>query len=252
MLPPEESFLDRFKLARDAGFEVVELFPVSSRAEEAEIKLAASQAGIGIGSVASGRFNWDYPLTSEDPALIQKGIEGQKLSLRNAANWGAEAILLIAGGVDAATAYGEAWTRSHANIRRLIPTAQTLRVTIAIEEVGAQTKFLLSPLEFARYIAEFHSRWVRAYFDTGNVASFGYPEDWIHTLGRRICKIHLKDYDEKTGKFVNLGEGIVNWPRVRQALTDIGYAGTLTAELAKGDERYLKDVSQRIDRLLLS
>ncbi|MGH9378632.1 MAG: sugar phosphate isomerase/epimerase family protein, partial [Terriglobia bacterium] len=133
----------------------------------------------------------------------------------------------------------------------LIPLAEQLRVVIALEEVCAQSKFLLSPLEFVRYIDDFKSPWVKAYFDVGNVMPVGYPEDWIHTLGERIVKVHLKDWNPKTRKFVDLGDGAVDWPAVRQSFIDIGYKGTFTTELSGGDAAYLRNLSQRIDRLLL-
>ncbi|MBC7837389.1 MAG: hypothetical protein H7Y39_01910 [Nitrospiraceae bacterium] len=47
------------------------------------------------------------------------------------------------------------------------------------------------------------------------------------------------------------GDGDVDWPAVRQAFADIGYAGSAIAELEQGDETYLRDVSRRMDRLLL-
>jgi hypothetical protein len=38
---------------------------------------------------------------------------------------------------------------------------------------------------------------------------------------------------------------------VRQAFADIGYSGSAIVELKGGDETYLRDVSQRVDRLVL-
>ena len=64
-------------------------------------------------------------------------------------------------------------------------------------------------------------------------------------------RVHLKDFKRQDFKFVNLGEGSIEWPAVRQALADIGYNGPATVELAGGDEAYLRDVSARVDRLLL-
>jgi hexulose-6-phosphate isomerase len=43
----------------------------------------------------------------------------------------------------------------------------------------------------------------------------------------------------------------VDWPAVRRAFADIGYSGSAIAELDGGDEAYLRDVSRRIDRLLI-
>jgi L-ribulose-5-phosphate 3-epimerase len=176
--------------------------------------------------------------------------------LRNAALWGADTVLLVPAVVDAKTSYQDAWTRSQRVIReRLLPMAQDLKVTIAIEEVW--NKFLLSPLEFARYVDDFASPYVRAYFDVSNVVFYGFPQDWIRTLGPRIVKLHLKDFqlDRRSGQFTwkNLGEGDIDWPEVRRALADIKYAGYATTELSgpTGDAAvYLKDVSARVDRFL--
>jgi L-ribulose-5-phosphate 3-epimerase len=131
-----------------------------------------------------------------------------------------------------------------------LPLAQELNVVIAIEEVW--NKFLLSPLEFARYIDEFESPWVKSYFDVGNVVFYGYPQDWIRVLGKRIAKVHLKDFRYRDGKteWMQLREGDIDWQEVHRAFADIGYHGTATVELEGGDEAYLKDVSHRFDLIL--
>ena len=135
---------------------------------------------------------------------------------------------------------------------RLLPVATQLKVTIAVEEVW--NKFLLSPLEFARYVDESDSPFVRAYFDVGNIVFYGYPQDWIRTLGPRIARVHLKDFqlDRPNGRFAwkNLGEGDVDWPAVSAALGETGYRGYVTTEVSGGDAVYLRDLAGRIDRLL--
>jgi L-ribulose-5-phosphate 3-epimerase len=155
--------------------------------------------------------------------------------------------------VDATTSYRDAWTRSQQVIReRLVPMARDMKVIIAVEEVW--NKFLLSPIEFAKYVDEFDSPWVRAYFDVGNVVIYAFPQDWIRTLGPRIVKVHLKDFkfDRRNGSFSwpNMGEGDIDWPEVRRAFADIKYSGYMTTELSGGDAAYLKDLSTRVDRFL--
>jgi L-ribulose-5-phosphate 3-epimerase len=133
-------------------------------------------------------------------------------------------------------------------IRKLLPLAEKLKVVIGIENVW--NKFLLSPIEFARYVDEFKSPFLRAYFDVGNVVLFGYPQDWIRTLGSRIIKLHVKGFDAKRIKFVNLRDGTIDWPEVRRALKEINYSGFMSAELAGGDREYLKGVSERMDKII--
>lgn len=249
MLPKTMSYLDRFKLARDAGFEQVECATVTDQNEAEEIKNAARAAGLRIHSVMN-QAHWRYPLSSSDPDVVAKSIEGMETSLRNAHYWGADTVLLVPAVVNPQTGYQDAWTRSQQRIRQLLPLAEKLQVIVAIENVW--NKFLLSPIEFARYVDDFRSPWVRAYFDVGNIVLYGFPQDWIRTLGKRIVKLHLKDFRvrKSTFEWVQLREGDINWPEVHRALAETGYSGTATCELPAGDEAYLRDVSQRVDLIL--
>ena len=249
MLPGKLSYADRFKIARDVGFEVVQA-PTEPDAHKAEeIKKAADSANMRIDSVMN-MDHWRYPLSSNDPAVVEKSLAGMRTSLHNAKLWGADAVLLVPAVVNPETSYRDAWTRSQKEIRKLIPLAEELKIVIAIEEVW--NKFLLSPLEMAKYIGEFQSPWIQAWFDVGNVVLYGYPQDWIRTLGKSIVKVHLKDFKRKEDGYawVNLGDGDVDWAAVRQAFTEIGYSGSVITELKGGDEAYLHDVSRRVDRLL--
>jgi hexulose-6-phosphate isomerase len=250
MLPEKLSVADRFKLARDTGFEVIQA-PTTPDAKQAdEIRAAAEASGVRVDSVMN-MAHWKYPLSSADPAVVETSLEGMRTSLGNAKLWGCDAVLLVPAVVNPQTSYKEAWTRSQKQIRALLPLAEELKVVIAIEEVW--NKFLLSPLEMLTYINEFKHPLIRAWFDVGNVVLYGYPQDWIHTLGSTIFKVHLKDFkrSENGYAWVNLGEGDINWPAVRQAFADVGYHGSAIAELEPGNESYLRDVNKRIDRLLL-
>ncbi|OHB67491.1 MAG: hypothetical protein A2Y77_05850 [Planctomycetes bacterium RBG_13_62_9] len=144
--------------------------------------------------------------------------------------------------------YAQAWERSQKNIRKLLPLADELGVTIAVENVW--NKFLLSPVEFARYVDEFDHPRLRAYIDVGNMILFGFAQDWLRTVGKRIVRIHLKDFKRDGSRWTNLLDGDVNWAQVRRALTEIGYNGYMTTELAGGDEAYLTDLAKRIDKII--
>jgi L-ribulose-5-phosphate 3-epimerase len=246
------SYAERFAIGKEAGFEAVEMQTITADAEAAEIKEASTKTGLKIHSVMNSD-HWRYPLSSADPEVVSKSVAGMETSIKNAALWGADAVLLVPAVVDPATSYRDAWTRSQRVIReRLLPVARDAKIIIAVEEVW--NKFLQSPLEFARYVDDFESPWVKAYFDVGNVVINAYPQDWIRTLGSRIVKIHLKDFriDRKsqTFAFKNLGEGDIDWPEVRRALAESGYSGYVTTEIQGGDLAYLKDVSARVDRFI--
>jgi L-ribulose-5-phosphate 3-epimerase len=249
MLPKELSYADRFKLAKDVGFEQMECGTIEKQAEAEEIKAASDKAGLPIHSVMNAA-HWRYPLSSSDPQVVATSIKGIETSLRNAKLWGAETVLVVPAVVNAETSYKDAWDRSVVAIKKVVPLAQDLKVIIAIEEVW--NKFLLSPLEMANYVDSFKSPWVKAYFDVGNVVLYGFPQDWIRTLGNRIVKLHLKDFRFHKGmaEFVPLREGDINWPEIYKALSDIGYRGTATVEVRGGGEAELREISKRVDLIL--
>jgi len=250
MLPSHLSHAERFRMARDLGFEVVQAPAISDEHTAEELKNAADKANIRIDSVMN-MDHWKYPLSSSDPTVVEKSLAGMRTSLHNAKLWGSDAVLLVPGVVNAQTSYHEAWTRSQEQIRKLIPVAEGSKIVIAIEEVW--NKFLLSPLEMKQYIQEFQSPWIKAWFDTGNVLLYGYPQDWIRTLGKNIVKLHIKDFKRQGDGFawVSPGDGDADWAEVRKALMETGYTGSAIAELKGGDEAYLRDLSRRMDRLVL-
>jgi len=252
MLPKDVnlSMADRFQIGRDTGFEAVECHTEEDPKRAEEIRAAAQKSGLRIHSVMNSA-HWKYPLSSADPQVVEQSMKGMRTSIQNAKLWGAETVLLVPAVVNPETSYKDAWTRSQAKIRELIPDAERAKVIIAVEEVW--NKFLLSPLEMARYVDDFNSPWVKAYFDVGNVVLYGYPQDWITTLGNRIVRLHLKDFrfpQRKTAEWVELRDGEIDWKAIHRALGEIGYRGYATVELHSGDKNYLQEVSRRFDLIL--
>ncbi len=253
MLPRELSWHDRFALAKAVGFDGIEMQTVENQADVEAIAKASSDTGLAIHSVMNSA-HWQFPLSSADPDVVKKSVAGMKTSLTNAAAWKAGVVLLVPAVVDPQTSYADAWERSQRVIsEQIVPVAEGLKVQVGIEEVW--NKFLLSPLEFNRYVDEFKSPWVKAYFDVGNIVFYAYPQDWIRTLGRRIVRLHFKDFklDRRQGRFdwVNLGEGDIDWPEVQKAIAEAApNAEWVTTEISGGDRAYLTDVLKRVDRIL--
>ncbi len=246
-IKPGRTSLEKLKIARDVGFEGIECGSSTNQKLIDDLRAASDKSGVPIHSVVCST-HWSCPLSDPNPEKVAKGMEGMKVALRNARDLKASNVLLVPAVVNAKVTYRQAYERSQKRIRELVPTAEEYKVTIGIENVW--NKFLLSPLEFARYVDEFGSKYVRAYFDIGNVVLFGFPQDWIRTLGPRICRIHLKDFKRAGYKWTSLLEGDVNWSECIKALKEIGYDGWLTTEVGGGDRAALKDLSDRVDKIL--
>jgi L-ribulose-5-phosphate 3-epimerase len=248
-LPNARPFHDRFRLAVEAGFEGVEVEVGDGPA--LEIGEAAERAGIVVHSVHCAA-NYTHPLSSGDRATRAAGIKAVIAAIEAARILGADTLLLIPGTVDDATSYGEVYARSQEVIRReILPAAEQCGIVLGIENVW--NGFLLSPLDVARYVDAFESPSVRAYLDVGNIV-FGRPEGWIDIIGGRIAKLHLKDFrfDAGRGRFgpARIGEGSIDWPRVRAALERIGFSGWgVLAEAERVQGPVARRIFQRAGRV---
>jgi hexulose-6-phosphate isomerase len=249
------SVMEKFRAVREAGFEGVEAMGGMSNDEVLE---AAKANGLKIPSVCC-HTHWAKPLSDPSPEARKVGVQGLETSLRDAKTYGAKSVLLVPAVVNKQVSYADAYKRSQEEIRKVIPVAQELGVVIAIENVWNQ--FLLSPLESARYVDEFESRFVGWHFDIGNIINYGWPEQWIRTLGKRIQQLHIKEYSRKkrdkegpgAGFRVEFLEGDNDWPAIMKALDEIGYNGWGIAEQGGGDTpEGLKNLSDRMDRIFAS
>ena len=249
---PKLSHGERLALAKEAGLDGVEIFQYETRAETEEIAAAVADAGLEIASLMAGT-HWEFPLSSTDEAVRVKGVEGVKQACKMAAWAGTDVVLVVPAVVTEDVPYSAAFELSKKSIREILPTAEQLGITLALENVW--NKFLLSPLEFRDYVDSFCNSLVKAYFDVGNILAYGYPHQWIDVLGERIVRIHIKDFDANSRQFVGLLQGSVDFPRTINALRGAGYDGWLTAELGsyrQFPERFVYDTAAQLDAIIAS
>ncbi len=238
-LPPALSLAESFRMAKQAGFDSIEINiaedgELTLESDEASVRAivaSAKEAGIELSSLSTG-LGWRYPLGSLDPAVGEKARAVVRKSLQVATWMGVDTILVVPGVVNADAPYDEVYRLAQEGLRSVAADAERLQVAIGVENVW--NKFLLSPLEFARFLDEIGSTRVGAYFDAGNVLLYGYPDQWIRILGNRIKKVHVKDFKSNIGNgsgFCNPLQGDVPWAKVRAALERIGYDAYITAEV---------------------
>ncbi|MBG79608.1 MAG: xylose isomerase [Phycisphaerae bacterium] len=256
MIQEGDTLLDKFRIAREAGFDGVEL-DSPGMAPVQEVRDACSTTGIVIPGVV-GSFHWKDQLAHPEALIRERGEKALAQAMQDCRAVGGKTVLLVPAVVGPEVSYDEAWERSTAAIRRALPMAQELGVSIAIENVW--NNFLLSPLEAARYVDQFESPNVGWYFDVGNIVAYGWPSQWARILGPRILRLDVKEYSREklnnegrwAGFGVSIGEGDCQWKETMAALDEVGYTGWASAEVGGGDAARLSEIAQRMKRVLNS
>jgi L-ribulose-5-phosphate 3-epimerase len=247
MIGPGKTVQDKFELIKKIGFEGVEIdSPSGLNLEEANA--AQKATGIKIHGVIDS-VHWRDTLSHPDEKVRAKGLEAFLGAIRDAQKVGADTVLLVPGVVNKDVSYEQCWERSTAEVRKAIPAAERAKVKIAIEVVW--NNFLTKPDQLIQYVDQFKSEWVGAYFDCSNMIKYGVPPaEWIRKLGKRMLKFDFKGYSKAKQFDVKIGDGEEDWPEILKALAEIGYDGWATAEVQRGDEKFLRDVAERMDRVL--
>jgi L-ribulose-5-phosphate 3-epimerase len=262
VFPKRMPLSEQFLAAKNAGFDGVEIplgrdIKLDSPADQ--VKRAADAARrAGITVVSLWVSLWDDPLNSTDPAVRARGLDAIRRAIDLAAGLNCGALLLVPAhlgeGAKFQVGYQDTWDRVTVELKKVLPLAAEKRVLLTPENVW--NKFLVSPLEMRAFVDQFRSPWLQTHFDIGNVMQFGYPQDWILTLGSRIKRVHAKDYKlsdrAEAGHFADLLKGDVNWREVMAALTKIGYQGYISPEVDydASDPEQLRNLSRALDTIL--
>jgi L-ribulose-5-phosphate 3-epimerase len=257
MIGAGKTVQEKFELIKSLGFQGVEIdSPSGLNLKEANEAQAAT--GIKIHGVVDS-VHWRDTLSSPDEKVRAKGLAALIQALEDAKTVGADTVLLVPGVVNKEVTYEQCYERSQAEVKKAIPTAEKLGVKIAIETVW--NNFITKPEQMVSFVDDLKSPAVGAYFDCSNMVKYGVSSgDWIRKLGKRLLKFDFKGYsltkakeakNEWKGFDAKIGEGDENWPDVLNALAEVGYAGGwATAEVGGGGEAVLKDISERMDKIL--
>lgn len=252
MIKIKGSIQEKFELIKSLGFLGVEMDSPSDIDKDEAVK-ARDKTGIAIHGVIDS-VHWKDTLSSPDEKVRAKGLAALKGALEDAKVYGADTALLVPGVVNKEVNYEQCWQRSTAEVRKALPLAEKLGVKIAIEVVW--NNFITKPEQLVEYVDQFKTPFVGAYFDCSNMVKYGVKSgDWIRKLGKRMLKFDFKGFNltkfkNKENPWVAIGEGDEDWPDVLKALAEVGYHGWATAEVAGGGSKELKDVADRMNRVL--
>lgn len=252
MVKVEGDLTDKFKAAKQAGFDGIELNCPGIDVEATRAAIAASGLVVD-GSVCS--THWQVRHSDPDAAVREQALADLKQAIEKTHAVGGHTVLLVVGhGKDGSPK--EVWDRSVENIRQALPLCGKLGMTLAIENVW--NEFLYehdgpndqTAEQFVKYVDAFDSPWVGMQFDIGNHWKYGNPADWIRQLGRRVVKLDIKGFSRQSNGWADITEDDLPWADVRQALDDIGFHGWVAAEVGGGDVQRLSLIAKQIDNAL--
>ena len=240
MVNEDLSVHDKFLLLKDLGFDGV----------EPRAAVAADQKQF-VRDLASATEKTGLPIHG----VVHSSNPNIEDAIDQARHLGADSVLHVVR-YDRKISYQENHQNTSAILRRGAAHAEKQKVRILIENVWAT--FLIEPTAMRDYVDAIQSDWVQVYFDVGNVVRWGWPQHWIEVLGRRIRKLDIKEYDlnvamndgMRKGFSVPIGEGSVEWAKVRTELLKIDFRGWATAEVKGGDRARLAEIRKQMDRVV--
>jgi L-ribulose-5-phosphate 3-epimerase len=221
-------------IQRSVGLELPRPGGIRFESEPAEwltTKSWADKIGLKLVGISTMQLFY-YPLSSPVTIVAARALDLVRKMIDVTAATGGDIVLVAPGMVQNDTSYREAWERTLYALEELLPYAEEKKVILAIENIW--NKFLLSPLEFARFIDDFQSPWLGAYFDVANILAYGNPDQWIGYLGNRVKRVHFKDFRLDISGiqgFTHLLHGDVPWRKVMQALRAVQFDGWIIAEV---------------------
>ncbi|MBQ6474446.1 MAG: sugar phosphate isomerase/epimerase [Victivallales bacterium] len=258
--------IQAMRLAKENGYDAIELCfgltgPLTPTTDQQTCQRWADEAsriGIQLQSVASG-MTWECSPTDLNAATRAQAVANLKGALDRAAWIGAKSLLHVPGAVNilwepkyGPVPYDKAVEWARESVKVIGEHAAQIGVELCLENVW--NGMFYSPLEFRDFVDSFDNPFVGIYFDAGNVLGYHqYPPHWIELLGKRIRRVHIKDFKKDVGSlagFCDLLAGDMPWKETMAALRKIGYDKTITAEMMPPDDTLLARTSQALDKIL--
>ncbi len=252
---------DVVKTLKENGYPGVELQDKTvTEAEARAARRLAEDEGLQIHSFMGGWFMFN----AHEAAKRKAELEKAKQNIRIAKAYGAPVILIVPGRVSGmpmpkpsefklsfdpktlmlsraadadypeyVQAQNDATKFAQDAMAELAPLAAELGVVIGLENVW--NNLWVMPDFASAFVRSFRNAWVKAYLDLGNHARYAAAEKWVDALSDQIVKLHIKDFKidraaKNEGTFVRIGDGSIDWPRVRRMIEFVGYNGWVSIE----------------------
>ena len=128
MIGEGSTVLEKFQVARDVGFDGVELDSPNGLSAD-EVLRAKEETGIEIPGVVDS-VHWAKTLGDPDPEVRAAGLAGLETALRDCKTYGGSTVLLVPGVVNERMPYHLVWERSQIEIKKALPLAEELGIEL--------------------------------------------------------------------------------------------------------------------------
>ena len=238
-LPAGEDWLARLTMAKELGFDFVEMSVDESdhrlarldwsREQRMAVVDAVARTGIRIPSLCLSAHR-RYPLGCEDDATRLQGLEVMRKAIVLAQDLGIRVIQLAGYDVYYQDANDHTRERFRAGLKEAVEMASRAQVTLAMEIMDYPLMNSISKaLGYAHYL---NNPWFQLYPDIGNLSAWDNDVQMELASGAgHIVAVHVKDTRQGVFKNVPFGQGVVEFERCFKTLLDTGYQGPYLIEM---------------------
>ncbi len=242
-LPYNISWYEQLTLAREAGFDFVEMSVDESDErlarldwspkEQAELREAMAVTGVPIITMClSGHRKW--ALGSTSPEIRERGLDILCKAVRFCANTGIRTIQLAGYYVYYEPHVSGTLERYRDGLAQGLEWASRACVMLALENVdGNDVDSITKAMRFVEY---FNSPWFQVYPDVGNLGEHGLDVNMELERGcGHLVGIHVKDTRPGQPRRVPFGQGIVPFVDAFHKLAEMRYVGPVMLEMWNDD-----------------
>jgi L-ribulose-5-phosphate 3-epimerase len=238
-LPAGEDWFARLKMAKELGFDFVEMSVDESdhrlarldwsREQRMAVVDAVARTGVRIPSMCLSAHR-RFPLGSEEDATRAQGLEVMRKAIVLAQDLGIRVIQLAGYDVYYQEANDYTRERFRAGLKEAVEMASRAQVTLAMEIMDYPLMNSISKaLGYAHYL---NNPWFQLYPDIGNLSAWDNDVQMELASGAgHIVAVHVKDTQQGVFKNVPFGQGVVEFERCFKTLLDTGYRGPYLIEM---------------------
>ena len=257
-MPSTLTWKEKLETARAAGYDFVEISIDETDAKLARLEWTKEErlalveemktVGVPIRSMClSGHRK--YPLGSNDPATVARGMEIMEKAIELADDLGIRIIQLAGYDVYYEEGSEETRARFEENLRKAVDMAATAGIVMGFETM--ETEFMNTVEKSMVYVNKMNSPYLGVYPDMGNItnAAVSYGKDVvddIRTGAGHMVAAHLKETVPGVFREVPFGTGHVDFEATIKACWEAGIRRYVTEMWYIGSPEWKKDLDQAV------